>query len=66
MWLARLFIREPVAALTSDPEYPAILCPSYSVLGEVVNYAIDGGTGCFTHKCPCVPNNIVSGPAGGD
>ena len=50
MWLARLFIRKLVAALTSDPKYPAILCPGYSVLGEVVNYPTDGGTGCFTHK----------------
>ena len=50
MWLARLFIKEPVAAVTSDPEYPAILCPGYSVLEEVVNYPIDRGTGSFTHK----------------
>ena len=27
MWLARLYIREPVPALTSDPEYPVILNP---------------------------------------
>ena len=50
MWLARLFRREPVAALTSDSEYPTILCLGYSVLGEVVNYPIHGGTGCFTLK----------------
>ena len=50
MWLGSLFKTEPVAALTSDPEYPAILCPGYSALGEVVNYPIDGGTGFFTHN----------------
>ena len=50
MWLARLFIREPVAVPTGDPEYPMILCPSNSVLWEVVNYPIHGGTDYCTHK----------------
>ena len=50
MWLARLSIREPVPDPTSDPEYRTMLCPGYSVLGEVVNYLIHGGTYYCTHK----------------
>ena len=66
MWVPRLFIREPVTGPTSDCEYQTMLCLGYSVLGEVVNYPIHGGTYYCTHKCPGVPGDIVSSPDGGD
>ena len=63
MWLARQFIREPVAGLIHNPECPAIFCPGYSVLGEGVKYPIHGGNGCCTHQWPCIIGDIVSCPA---
>ena len=48
--VATLFMREPAAAPTSDPEYLALLCPGYWMLGEVVNHSIHGGTNYYTHK----------------
>ena len=60
MWLARLFIREWVAGLTSNPEYPAILCPGYSVLGEGVNHPIHGELTTVLTSDPAYPAILYS------
>ena len=60
MWerlLARLFIGEPVPALTNDFAYPAILVLE---LGEVVSYGYILGKGYCTYQWPCLPGDIVS------
>ena len=61
--LARLFIEEPVLALTSDPAYSTTLIPSlflvYSVLGEGVSYPMLWGTGPALTSDPVYPTTLI-------